>query len=170
MALPGSGRTERREQLTLAIRAQARPPRPVKALFPLPGQHVGLEFGPGPVPQSGGRRGPGRCGRKSPPSRARRPTSAATRAHVLGHALAEQPGRVRLDDRPDVPAEPPGLLDPAAERDDRADRVDVPVVPACAQSSSQAARSQASTTCVGMSGVAGTSIAPRGSRAARATQ
>src|SRR6201987_4180403 len=56
-AREASGSPEGRQQLALAFRAQSRPPGPVQALLALPGQHVGLEVGPWPVPQPGGRRG-----------------------------------------------------------------------------------------------------------------
>jgi hypothetical protein len=42
------------EQVTLALRAESRLPRPVQALLAFPGQHVGLQFGARPVPQPGG--------------------------------------------------------------------------------------------------------------------
>ena len=120
---PARFRTYRAPRAARARDPRSGPPAgPVKALFPLPGQHVGLEFGPGPCVAARRPPRPGRCARKSPPSRARRPTSAATPGPCTRPRPGRAPGRVRLDHRPGVPAERPGLLDPAAERDDRADR------------------------------------------------
>jgi drug/metabolite transporter, DME family len=114
---------EHREQLTFARGAQARPPRPVQALLPLPGQHVGEQLGTRAVPQPGRARRLAAAGGEALPAGLDEPHGQRLRAHPLGDPLLEQPRRVRLDDRSQVPAHGPCLLHPGAERHHRPHRV-----------------------------------------------
>ena len=111
------------DQLMLTFGAQARASRPVQALFTFPYQQVGQQFGPRAVLQPRGPGGFAAAGAEAFPARLGDPHRERFRAHPRSHFLVGQPRRIRLDDRPGMPARRTGLLDPDAERDHRADRV-----------------------------------------------
>ena len=111
------------QQLALPSRGQPGAPRPVQAASAFPRQHVGQQLTARAVPQPGGVRGRAAAGREALPARLGQPHGQGLRAHPLRDAVVGQPGRGGRDHRPGVPAHRPGLLDPVAERHDRAHRV-----------------------------------------------